>query len=145
MPPRHSRRAQAVILVAIAAGGVLGALARYGISEALPSRSDQFPGAILLVNLSGSLALGFLLILFLEQFPGGRLARPIVGAGFLGAYTTFSTFAVQAVLLIRSDHSMIAVAYVVASVLGGLAALGVGVVGARLLVRVERWLQDQIR
>ncbi len=143
MPPRQSRRVQAVILVAIAAGGVLGALARYGITVALPSSSDQFPGDILLVNLTGSFALGLLLILFLEQFPAGRLARPVVGAGFLGAYTTFSTFAVQAVLLIRSDHALIALAYVVASVVGGLVALGMGVVSARLLVRIERWLQGQ--
>jgi fluoride exporter len=142
MPPRQSGRARAVILVAIAAGGVLGALARYGITLALPSNSDQFPAGILIVNLSGSFALGFVLILFLEQFPAGRLARPIVGAGFLGAYTTFSTFAVQAVLLIRADHALTALAYVVASVVGGLAALGMGVVGARLLVRVERWLQE---
>jgi fluoride exporter len=143
MPPRYPRQVQAVILLAIAAGGVLGALARYGITLALPNSSDQFPGAILLVNLSGSFALGLLLILFLERFPAGQLARPIVGAGFLGAYTTFSTFAVQAVLLIRADHPWIAVAYVVASVVGGLAALGLGVAVARLLVRIERWLAEQ--
>lgn len=136
-PPREGvRLAEVRVLGAIAGGGVLGALARYGIGEAMPA-SDGFPWATLLVNVIGSFALGALLILLAERFPPNRYLRPFAATGLLGAFTTYSTFAADTVLLLRDGRPAAAVTYVVLSLALGLAAAGVGVVLARnLRVRV---------
>src|ERR1700722_12411120 len=85
------RRAQLAILAAVATGGAFGAVSRYAISLAIPETTAGFPWATFLINITGSAVLGFLITLILEQFPRGRLARPLLGTGFIGAYTTFST------------------------------------------------------
>lgn len=141
---RRSRRAQAAIVVALGFGGVLGALGRYGLSLALPSGPAQFPWGIFLINVSGSALLGFLLIVLMEQFPRGRLARPVIGTGVLGAYTTFSTYVVGAVLLARAGHLATALTYVLASAAAGLLAVWSGMAGARAVIRAERWLQEEL-
>ena len=83
---------------------MLGAVSRYAISLALPSEPGRFPWGTFLVNVTGSFVLGFLLVVLLEQFPRGRLARSVIGTGFIGAYTTLSTFVVKAVELVRDGH-----------------------------------------
>jgi CrcB protein len=137
------RRREALIVGALGLGGVLGALSRYAITLGLPNRADQFPWATLLINLTGSAVLGFVLVLIIEQFPRGRLARPVIGTGFLGAYTTFSTFMVDAVQLIRVGRAGLAVVYVLASLVGGLGAAWLGMTGARATLRAEYWLREQ--
>lgn len=141
---RRARHVQLVIVVALGCGGVLGALARYGLSLALPAGTGQFPWGVFLINISGSAVLGFLLIVLIEQFPRGRLARPVIGTGFIGAYTTFSTYVVGAVLLVRADRIGMALAYVLASALAGLLAVWIGMTSARLVLRAERWLSQEI-
>jgi CrcB protein len=136
----RSRRVQLAIVTAVAAGGALGAVSRYAISLAIPETSSGFPWATFLINITGSAVLGFLVTLLLEQFPRGRLARPLLGTGFIGAYTTFSTFTVEAAALVRAGHPAVAVAYVLASVAAGLAAAWAGMVTARLAAAAERWL-----
>jgi len=123
---------------------VLGAVSRYAVSLAIPTHADRFPWGTFLINISGSAVLGFILILLIEQFPRGRLARPVIGTGFIGAYTTFSTFMVETLLLIRDGHPAIAVAYLAASVAAGLAAVWIGMSGARIVLRAERWLQQEL-
>jgi fluoride exporter len=140
---RRNRRAQGVIVLALGCGGVIGAIARYSVSLAFPVASDGIPWNTLLINLSGSALLGFLLILMIEQFPRGRLVRPVIGTGVIGAYTTFSTFSVEAILLVRGDDYATALAYVALSVVAGLIAVWVGMIVARLLIRAERWLQEE--
>jgi CrcB protein len=139
---RRTRRSEAVIVVALACGGVLGAVSRYGISLALPTETGRFPWGTFLINVSGSAALGFLLVLVIERFPRGRLARPVLGTGFLGAYTTFSTFTVEAIDLVRAGHAGTAVAYLAASVFAGLLAVWAGMTSARMGLRAERRLQE---
>jgi CrcB protein len=131
-----------VIVAAVALGGVVGALGRYGLSFAVPAEAGRYPWGTFVINLSGSAVLGFLLVLLVEQFPRGRLARPFVGTGILGAYTTFSTFVVDAVLLVRDHHAGTASVYVLASVIGGLGAVLLGMTTARLVVKAERLLQE---
>ncbi len=138
------RRADLLLVGAVAAGGAAGAVVRYAVSLAMPTGAGQFPWATFLINLSGSFLLGLLLVLVMEQFPRGHLARPLIGTGFIGAYTTFSTMSVEAVLLIRDHHLAVATAYLGASLVGGLVCVWLGMLGARLGVRAERWLQREL-
>lgn len=140
---RRARRVQLFMVIALGCGGVVGAVARYSVSLALPSQSGRFPWGTFIINVSGSAVLGLLLILLIEQFPRGRLARPVIGTGVIGAYTTFSTFVVDAVLLARAGKIVTAVVYVLASVVFGLLAVWLGMVSARVILRVERWLQEE--
>ena len=140
----RGRRAQTLIVIALACGGVAGAVSRYAVSLAVPSTTGQFPWGTFLINVTGSVALGFLLVLVIEQFPRGHLARPVLGTGFLGAYTTFSTFMVDAANLIRSHHAGIAIAYLAASLMVGIGGVWIGMTAARLAIRVERWMQREL-
>jgi fluoride exporter len=130
-PGRRDR----LVLVAIALGAMPGAAARYGISRAVTSPSGQFPWATFWTNISGALVLGILLVVLVIQFPNDRYARPLLGIGFLGAYTTFSTFSVETDLLVKDGHATTAIAYVLASLIAGVAAVWAGVLGMRALVR----------
>ncbi|MFY9783546.1 MAG: CrcB family protein [Acidimicrobiales bacterium] len=137
------RRAQIVIVVALSCGGALGAVARYWVTLALPTSAGHFPWSTFTINVTGSAILGFLLILLIEQFPRGRLARPFIGSGILGAYTTFSTLEVDTLLLFRDNAVLTGVTYLVSSLLAGLVAMWIGMNGARIVVRVELWLQGE--
>ncbi len=138
---RPSRPNQAVV-VALACGGAAGAVARYAVSLAMPATPGQFPWGTFTINVTGSFVLGFLLVLLLERFPRGRLARPVIGTGFLGAYTTFSTYMVDAVQLVHGGHPATAAAYVLGSLAAGLLAVWAGMAGARVVGSAERWLRD---
>ncbi|WP_409329458.1 fluoride efflux transporter CrcB [Trujillonella humicola] len=127
-----------------AVGGALGALARWGVAEALPSSPGGWPWATLLENLTGCLLLGVLLGAVLARFPDRPWLRPLLGTGVLGGYTTYSTFAVDVVRLVDDGAAAVAVAYVLVSVAGGVLAAAAGVwlgrrggVRARAVVVVE--------
>jgi CrcB protein len=128
---RRRYRSDAPVYGAIAAGGALGAPARYGVAQLVHVAAGSFPWATFWTNVSGSFALGLLLALVLERFPPTRYARPFVATGFLGAYTTYSTFAVETDLLIKDGHAGIGLAYAGASLAVGLAAVWAGIVAAR--------------
>ncbi|MGY1640426.1 fluoride efflux transporter CrcB [Geodermatophilus sp. SYSU D00703] len=117
-----------------ALGGVLGALARWGVAEALPHSPGTWPWATLLVNLTGCLVLGVLLGAVFAVHPDRPWLWPFLGTGVLGGYTTFSTFAVETVELADVGAWATAVAYAAASVLGGVLAAAAGVVLGRALV-----------
>lgn len=97
----------------VALGGAAGAVTRFGVSTWLPTR--EFPWATLLVNLVGSLALGFLIL------PGGmeHQTRLLVAVGFLGALTTLSTFSVETVDALRVGQTAAAATAFLANGLGG--------------------------
>ncbi len=126
-PVTRSRRAEPGVLAAIALGAALGAPARYGVAQVIHVAPNSFPWATFWTNISGSFALGLILMLILERFPPTRYLRPFVATGFLGAYTTYSTFAVDTDLLIKDGHASIGVAYAAASLVGGLFAVWVGI------------------
>jgi CrcB protein len=129
------RRADPRILVAIALGGMIGATARYTLSTWITSPAGGFPWATFWTNVSGSLLLGFMLVVLIERFPPSRYARAFAGTGVLGAYTTFSTFSVETDLLVKDGHIGTAIAYVVASLVTGIAAAWLGVVLGSRAVR----------
>lgn len=113
----------------VAAGGIFGALARYGLGLVLP-QPNGWPLSTLLINLMGALALGALLEGLSRQgrdLGGLRMIRLLVGTGFLGAFTTYSTLALDAVHLFRADRAGAALLYLAASLLGGAAATTLGI------------------
>jgi CrcB protein len=145
MPARRRRsgRADPRILLAISGGAMGGATARYELATVIPVPSGGFPWATFWTNVSGSLVLGFLLVLLIERFPPTRYARAFAGTGFLGAYTTFSTFSVETDVLLKEGHPATAAVYVVASLVVGVTLAWLGVLlGRRLpyhrLARRER-------
>jgi fluoride exporter len=129
------RRAQAAVIAAVAAGGVAGAEARYGIGLAMPHTDRQFPWATLTVNLTGCLAIGMLMVLLLELTSPHHLARPFLGIGLLGGYTTFSTFSVETERLLRAHRAGVALLYVTASAIGCMLAVWIGTAVAQLAGR----------
>lgn len=137
---RASRRARfrPSVLAAVAAGGALGAPARYGVGLALPTPVNTFPWATFVTNVSGCLLLGLVLVLLADRFPPNRYARPFVATGFLGAYTTFSTFALETDLLFQHNHPDLAVAYALGSAVAGLSAAWAGISMGRLLAGLGR-------
>jgi CrcB protein len=130
---RERRERQWGVLAAISLGGALGTLARYLISQAVHASPGRFPWATFLINLSGCFALGLLMVLILDVWPPNRYVRPFLGIGFLGGYTTFSTFAVELRNLAAHGSWAIAVAYALGSLLGGLTAVWCGMTLARLI------------
>ncbi|MFH5878243.1 fluoride efflux transporter FluC [Arthrobacter sp. NA-172] len=113
----------------VAAGGILGALSRYWLGVAIPA-PDAWPLPTLLINLTGALALGWLLEALARSGPDAglrRIARLGIGSGFLGAYTTYSTLALDSVRLFGAGRGMDAFWYMAVSLLGGVAATTLGI------------------
>lgn len=113
----------------VAAAGAAGVLARYGISSAF--HGSALPWATVAINVSGSFLLGFLAVLPISWV--GVNARTALGVGFLGGFTTFSTFSVQAYADIDGGEPLRALLYVAASVLLGIAAAACGYAAGRTL------------
>ncbi|WP_258037131.1 CrcB family protein [Streptomyces sp. SM14] len=111
------------IVGAIAVGGAIGACARYGASLAWPSTGTGFPWTTLAVNLSGCAAMGVLMVLVHERTSAHHLARPFLGTGVLGGYTTFATYAVEAGTLLTDGRLGTAAAYLTLTLAGALGAL----------------------
>jgi fluoride exporter len=126
------------ILIVVAVGGALGSLARWGIGHLIPWSVDRFPWATFVENVSGSLALGTLMVLVLDVWPPSRYVRPFLGVGVLGGYTTFSTYALETRDLLAAGHPATAMAYLLASLVGGLLAVWLGMGSVRLALRIAR-------
>jgi fluoride exporter len=113
----------------VAFGGVLGVLARYGLGTAVSS--DQLPWMTVAINVVGSFALGFLLPVA-DDWPVPL--RNGLSIGLLGGFTTFSTFSVEVFYDAHSGDSGFALLYLAASVIGGIAAAGLGYYAGRAVV-----------
>jgi fluoride exporter len=121
--------------VAILAGGAVGALARAGVSRGLHAHAGAWPWATFIVNIVGALILAWLTTRLTEVAAPTRYWRPLIGTGFCGALTTFSTFQVETIRLARDGHALLALAYAAASIAVGMAAA----VGATVAVRRRRY------
>jgi CrcB protein len=106
---------------AVMIGGAAGTLARAGLAEALPITPGHWPWATFAANIAGTLLLGWLVAAV-----AGGLWRPLIGTGFCGALTTFSTLQVQLVQLADDGHGGLAALYLAVSVVTGLAAAALG-------------------
>ena len=129
---RRSRRTEPGVLGAIALGGALGTPARYGIAQLVDITPGTFPWGTFWTNITGSFALGFLLAILLERFPPSRYLRPFVATGFLGAFTTYSTFAMETDLLVKNGYVGVALAYAFGTLVAGFAAVWAGIALARV-------------
>ena len=108
----------------VALGGAAGAVARYGVGAWMGSRPGEgFPWATFAINVSGSLLLGVLARALPADAHG---ARALLAVGFCGAYTTFSTFSAETLLLLEQRAWTTAALYVAGSVLAGLAGAALG-------------------
>jgi CrcB protein len=132
--PRPSR-ARPAVLAAIAIGGAVGAPARYEMTRLVHPGAGGFPWATFWVNVTGSFLLGVLLVVFLGRWPSAQYLRPFIAVGVLGAFTTYSTYMVDADLLVHDHHVTTAVLYLLSSVVVGLIAVWAGIVTGRAAVR----------
>jgi CrcB protein len=121
-------------LAAIFFGGAMGTVARYLLETHHQTGPGAFPWVTLLINLTGSLAIGFLVPVTEHVAPRAPLVRPLALIGFLGGWTTYSTLAVEATLLGKNGDLATCLAYLVATVAGGLALVVAGHAAGRRLV-----------
>ena len=119
--------------------GAAGALARFALEEAFPPAPGDFPWATFLINVTGALLLGVLLVGVLGRIPHRRLLRPLLATGLLGGLTTFSTFTVELVTLGKDRHVPMALLYAAASIGAGLLAAWCGMaLGRRMTPAAHR-------
>ncbi len=113
--------------IAVALGGAVGAMGRFAVmSYSFPRLANHFPIGTLTVNLLGSLLIGVCYVLIIERGHISPEWRLWIMTGFLGAFTTFSTFAIDAVLLWMNGQGAIAFIYILSNLLGCLLAAYVG-------------------
>jgi CrcB protein len=125
------------VVAVVFAGGCLGGATRYWVTSAYPGRSYSFPWSTLLVNLAGAFVLAFVVVVATKVLPS-RYLRPLVGTGFCGALTTFSSVVVAADRLFAHHRAGTAAAYLAATAGGGLLAAVLGLGLARALPVARR-------
>ncbi|MEU6208847.1 fluoride efflux transporter FluC [Streptomyces sp. JL4002] len=138
--PAQAAEPQGRVLAAVAAGGALGASARYGVSLLWPAAPGAFPWATLWINASGCALIGVLMVLIGE---GGRtsphpLLRPFAGVGVLGGFTTFSTYALDFSRLLDEGEAALALGYGALTVVAALGAVWLAAAVTRRCAGVRR-------
>lgn len=119
-------------LVAIAVGGAMGALSRYGLSLWVSNKWSQgFPLHTFIINITGAFLLGFINVYFVERYALSPIWRLGIGVGFLGAFTTFSTFGYEVITLIQEGNLVTAMSYTFLSILIGFSGVALGIGLAR--------------
>ena len=116
-------RGRDLTLLAIAVGGAVGAWARLGLADLMPTEPGRWPWGTFAANIVGCLLLGYAGTRLMERLPPSTYRRPFVGTGVCGGLTTFSTFQLEVVELGRDGHVALGATYLVASIAAGLVAL----------------------
>lgn len=124
-------RGQGAATAAVSLGGALGALARWVVGLAVPATPGTFPVGTFATNVVGCLLMGVLVVLVSEVRTAHPLARPFLGVGVLGGFTTFSTFATDGQSLLADGHPVTGGLYVAGTVLACLAAGAAGLAVTR--------------
>jgi CrcB protein len=121
-------------VAAVFAGGVVGTLARVGFTELFASGDASWPWAVLAINITGAFLLGYLVTRLQERLPLSTYRRQLMGTGFCGAYTTFSTMQLELLDMWNAHHYGLAAGY-----------LGAGVVCGYMAVHVSTALTRGVR
>jgi CrcB protein len=121
----------ALRVAAIATGGALGTLARYGVDRLLATPGLGFPWPTLLVNVVGSFLLGLIVTLVTERWSPTRYVRPFAAIGFCGGFTTFSTMVVEIAQRGQHGRAGLAALYLAVTLVAGLGAVVLGMTVAR--------------
>ncbi|MDY0812945.1 CrcB family protein [Kitasatospora purpeofusca] len=116
-------RGQGPTVAVVAAGGALGAAARYGAGLLRPTGPSAFPWTTLLVNVAGCAVIGVFLVVITEGRPAHPLVRPFFGTGVLGGFTTFSTYEADFRRLVAEGRPGPAAAYLALTLLAALTAV----------------------
>ena len=127
----HHIRVVALVFI----GGCLGGVVRYVVVRHWAYPPAAFPWATLVVNVFGALAIGVVVEVATEVLRDSRLLRPFVGAGFCGALTTFSSIVVDTDRLAAHGHAGLATAYLLTTIVAGLAACAAGLFVTRAVTR----------
>lgn len=137
--PARRPRLRWDVLAVIFIGGCAGGAARYGLNQAWPAGAGDFPWTIFAVNTSGAFVLSLVIVIAADVLPS-RYLRPLLGTGFCGAFTTFSSIVVTFDELVAHHHPGVAAAYLAASIGAGLVAAWLGLVVGRAIaaVRISR-------
>ncbi|GAA2307475.1 hypothetical protein GCM10010149_66770 [Nonomuraea roseoviolacea subsp. roseoviolacea] len=125
-PEPWVRRVPWSTLGAISLGGVLGALARFAVTLALPHPPGGFAWATWLINVTGCLLIGLLMVAITEAWRVHRLVRPFLGIGVLGGYTTFSTYVVDTQKALEAGAARTALLYLGGTLVAALLATHAG-------------------
>lgn len=110
-------------LVAVAAGGAVGAWARLGLAGLMPTEPGRWPWGTFVANIVGCALLGYAGTRLLERLPPSTYRRPLIGTGVCGGLTTFSTLQLEVAELARDGHGALAAAYLALSVALGLTTI----------------------
>jgi fluoride exporter len=110
-------------LIAIFAGGFVGALARALLVQAFPYRAGSWPWVTFAINVAGAALLGYATTRLQERLPVSAYRRPFLGTGFCGALTTFSTMQLELLQMLDRDHVGLAIGYAFASIALGFVAI----------------------
>ena len=113
-----------MIWLAVAVGGALGAMSRYGLTLLIPISSNGFPWAIWFANIIGSISIALFYVIIVEKALIAEQWRYFIIVGFLGALTTFSSFALDGILLWQNGEPLVALNYVVSTVFACLICAG---------------------
>ena len=128
-------RSHGAILLVIAFGGGVGALARFGMARWLPTEPGRFPWGTFLANVAGCLLIGVLMVLVTEVLQAHPLVRPFFGVGVLGGFTTFSTYALETQGLLKPGTVVVAFLYLAGTLITALLAVLAGVWLTRSLTK----------
>nr|WP_222623641.1 CrcB family protein [Streptomyces buecherae] len=126
------------VLAVVAAGGALGASARYGAGLLWPTEPDAFPWTTLGVNVVGCALIGVFLVVLQEAWQAPPLVRPFVATGVLGGFTTFSTYAVDVERLVHDGEVATALGYLALTPLAALTAVWGAAAGTDRLLAGRR-------
>ncbi|WP_318209886.1 fluoride efflux transporter CrcB [Streptomyces sp. SJL17-1] len=136
-------RVELPVVGAVAAGGALGATARYGAELLWPTPEGAFPWTTFTVNVAGCALLGVLMVLLMERSTEWSTAvphpllRPFLGTGFCGGFTTFSTYSLQTERLLSAGDPTRGLLYLGGTLVTALAAVWAGVTVTRAAVRMR--------